>query len=1011
MSEILPNSDNRAVGLLDVGPAIYPAGSTVLTVGADKQFHTVGAAVAAAHDGNVILVDAGTYTNDFATVRAKLTIIGVGGMVNLVATIPPPDQKAIMTVDNDLTLQNFSFSGSAVSQQSGANGAGIRYEAGHMVLFNDAFIGNQNGVMGGAGAPGFEHQIDIDHCLFSGNGGGTGNTHNLYIGGIDQLNVTNSIFEKANVGHELKSRALATTLDCNWFRNGPTGTASYEIDLPNGGTNVVTNNVIEKGPKAQNTSMVHFGGEGLPYTDSSLLLSGNTFVNDSSPRTIAVLNHAGIPVTISGNTFQNLSNANLLQGPGALSGNVTASGAVIPDTASTSVLPTNSKVFLDNLDHTVSLTYGLKGVQGGAGHLTVNAVAGQCVVVGGSGGLDYTEDAASAANKITTKAGSTNTVRATSGGAIIDSRGTDAITTGRFDTTGQVVGTATIDTGSAYDRWAVLGNATIMGHGGGPFVTVAATGRAALTGVFGSTHLQVSGGSASVDYTQASGMTGAGNHFGLSIAGGSVSLAGYDGHATVTTAAGPQGTVLRLGDGNIAVNSAGKDVIWAGSGDQSVVLSGQGEVHAGTGNLAVFGRGVSAAGAKVFANGGSMTLGGDTGNITYYGGDTDNRVTVNLSNCSFVGGAGRMTVVGGGEKLVQGGSGGLDFDAKGGYAAVVTQAASTNTIRLGIGTLDSWGTDTIIGSANVTVHGDSSITSGTGGGKFVLMGHDTMLGNGNDSVTVTAGADVTFSTTKTAMVAESGATLRFSQTGGKPGSAVLTGGSGRVNADASRDMIITTDAKFATDVVLVEGAATVNANGADTIHGGAGAATIGITAANTEIWGGAGAMTIRNNDFTRGDAQTIHGGSGSMSVLDAAGSLTFIGGSGDAVVRGGMFLNATGGSGNLTATAGSQGMTFLAGAGNATLTGTAGGGEVSFGRGNTTVSLLGWGAATQFDFLSGQGGGNDVIKNFRVGVDRLVLQGVGVQSQSISAGSANLVLTDNTHLQLVGVTNTARLFA
>ena len=44
-----------------------------LTVGTDKQFQTVSAAVAASQDGDTILVDAGTYTNDFAHITTDIT--------------------------------------------------------------------------------------------------------------------------------------------------------------------------------------------------------------------------------------------------------------------------------------------------------------------------------------------------------------------------------------------------------------------------------------------------------------------------------------------------------------------------------------------------------------------------------------------------------------------------------------------------------------------------------------------------------------------------------------------------------------------------------------------------------------------------------------------------------------------------------------------------------------------------------------------------------------------------
>ena len=78
-----------------------------LTVGSDKQFTTVSAAVAASQDGDTILVDAGTYTNDFAHITTDITLTAVGGMVNMVATVPPSDGKAIFTTDGRHHDQRF----------------------------------------------------------------------------------------------------------------------------------------------------------------------------------------------------------------------------------------------------------------------------------------------------------------------------------------------------------------------------------------------------------------------------------------------------------------------------------------------------------------------------------------------------------------------------------------------------------------------------------------------------------------------------------------------------------------------------------------------------------------------------------------------------------------------------------------------------------------------------------------------------------------------------------------
>ncbi len=195
---------------------------SVLQVGADAQYSTIASAIAASHDGDVIQVQAGTYTNDFAEITTKITLEGVGGMVNMVATGPIPNGKAILLTDTDVTIDHFAFSGATVND---GNGAGIRYQGGNLTITNSYFHDNQNGLLAASDPTG---SITIDNSEFSHNGTGDGYTHNLYVGAIGTLTVDGSYFHDAVVGHEIKSRAATTTITNSRIEDGPNGTASYE---------------------------------------------------------------------------------------------------------------------------------------------------------------------------------------------------------------------------------------------------------------------------------------------------------------------------------------------------------------------------------------------------------------------------------------------------------------------------------------------------------------------------------------------------------------------------------------------------------------------------------------------------------------------------------------------------------------------------------------------------------------------------------------------------------------
>ena len=231
---------------------------TVLTVGVGQEYSTVSGAVTAASNGDTVLVQAGTYLNDFVTVSHNITLQSVGGLAILAANVEPPNGKAILTADTSCTINGFGFTGAVVGDD---NGAGIRYEGGNLVVKNSVFWNNQDGLLGNADPTG---TILIDNSEFSNNGAGDGYSHNIYVGAIASATIQNSYFHDAVVGHEIKSRALSTTITGNRiFDNNADD--SYSIDLPNGGVGVVTNNIIEKGVNAENYTTIHYAGESVPY--------------------------------------------------------------------------------------------------------------------------------------------------------------------------------------------------------------------------------------------------------------------------------------------------------------------------------------------------------------------------------------------------------------------------------------------------------------------------------------------------------------------------------------------------------------------------------------------------------------------------------------------------------------------------------------------------------------------------------------------------------------------------
>lgn len=246
-------------------------------VGPSGQPMALAQALSQARDGDTIQVLPGLYKGQVGVInQRRLRIVGLDPRPVLDADGQHAEGKATWIVrDGDITIENIEFRNNRVPD---GNGAGIRFEKGHLTLRRCRFIDNQNGLLT---ANFGDAELDIVDSEFAQAPRSVGSLpHLLYAGRIARLSVTGSRFHQGFEGHLIKSRARESRIAYNLIVDGPGGAASYEIDLPNGGDAVIIGNVIGQSRDAQNPALVAYGAEGRAWERNRLLLSHNTLVSD-----------------------------------------------------------------------------------------------------------------------------------------------------------------------------------------------------------------------------------------------------------------------------------------------------------------------------------------------------------------------------------------------------------------------------------------------------------------------------------------------------------------------------------------------------------------------------------------------------------------------------------------------------------------------------------------------------------------------------------------------------------
>ncbi len=283
-----------------IAVALAPAAvsAATLRVGPDKPYRTVRAAAQAAQDGDTVEIDAGIYSADVTTwPQNDIVVRGVGGgRAHMRADGAEENGKGTWVLyGRNFTAENIEFSGARVPDQ---NGAGIRADgAGLLVIRNCYFHDNENGILGGG------DEVLIEYSIFDHNGFGDGQSHNLYISQVHKFTMRYSYSHRAIIGHNVKSRAEENWILYNRIMDESDGTASYSVDLPQGGRSYLIGNVIEQGPNTDNYAIVAYASENASSGPQDLYLVNNTVVNNRPSGGVFVQLRPGSTVRVTNNIF------------------------------------------------------------------------------------------------------------------------------------------------------------------------------------------------------------------------------------------------------------------------------------------------------------------------------------------------------------------------------------------------------------------------------------------------------------------------------------------------------------------------------------------------------------------------------------------------------------------------------------------------------------------------------------------------------------------------------------
>ncbi len=251
-------------------------------VGPGEQYSTLEEVEDVLEDGDVLEIVPGVYRQCISFYADNLVVRPKGWPDEKEKVrfqdVTCQDKGIFVVESNRIRIEGMEFINAKVPDQ---NGAGIKFNGKYLEVNDSYFFNNEVGIMTGDD---FESEIVVHKSVFEGNGKELPRWgHGLYVNEAKSLKVTDSLFIKQKTGHHIKSRALYTEVSGNEIADGVDGNASYSIDIANGGSVLIENNIIQKGPLSDNvTTAICVGCEGGTNESKEIIVRNNQFTNDTS---------------------------------------------------------------------------------------------------------------------------------------------------------------------------------------------------------------------------------------------------------------------------------------------------------------------------------------------------------------------------------------------------------------------------------------------------------------------------------------------------------------------------------------------------------------------------------------------------------------------------------------------------------------------------------------------------------------------------------------------------------